>query len=112
MAWKEPPNLPIILTAWYLNHGTGSHSAGDKCTWTPTTECDFTLEYAQNWQGPYTSVQVVKNSGTNPTAQAPIASGVVPFSQPLYIRVHAQPTRKIQIISAHSKTVKNSNGDN
>lgn len=112
-AWKEPQNIPVILTAWYLKHALGNggvHSAGDQCTWASTKECSWSLDWSQSLNGDYVCgrlfegpdnpiMQVNTPFPVNP--QAPLTVAVVPFSDPLYIKVGAKPTRTIPIVSAH-----------
>ena len=94
--WKEPANINIVLTAWYLKHantGTnGQHTAGDQCTWMPTKECKFTLDYSTSLTGSWTPAQIFEGLGNPINPQAPLTGAVVPVTDPLFIRVKASPT--------------------
>ena len=98
-AWKEPNTILVVLTAWYLKHG--SHTAGDQCTWASTNECQWALDWSQSLNGDYVCGRLFVGPDNPIDPQAPLVVAKVPYSNPLYIKVTAQPTHKIPIISAH-----------
>lgn len=103
--WAEPANINIVLTAWYLKHANtgsnGQHTAGNQCTWVPTKECTFTLEYSTSLTGSWTKAQIYEGLGNPINPSAPLTGAVVAVTNPLFIRVTAAPTLKYTRISSH-----------
>jgi hypothetical protein len=107
---KEPQNLSVILSAWYLNHVTEevttnkktvkAHTAGDKCSWQATNECTFKLGYGTDPKGSFTNVPLTTIDRGQ--GQVPLLVGSVPYQQKIYIKVDATPTKQLSIFTQHT----------
>jgi hypothetical protein len=107
---KEPQNLSVILSAWYLNHVTEevtsnkktitAHTAGDKCSWQATNECTFKLGWGTDPKGSFTDIPLTTIDRGQ--GQVPLLVGSVPYQQKVYIKVDATPTKQLSIFTQHT----------
>jgi len=58
------------------------------------------MEYSQSLESGYTSAQVVDGPPDPNSPQVPVKVAIVPFSDPLYIKVGAMPSLQVTIVSA------------
>ncbi|MBC7897293.1 MAG: hypothetical protein H7066_17885 [Cytophagaceae bacterium] len=106
----EPKTLLVGVSAWRLSHAPaspGQHNAADGCTWAPSTECDFTVEFARDVTAsdndfspipllPAVAEPRARASGA-PFAAQFVAEIPLEKAPPIIVRVTAKPTAKLKV---------------